>query len=253
MCLLVIAHQLSDETPLIVAGNRDEFHARPTRNARWWSDKPNVLGGRDQQAGGTWLAVHRNGRFATVTNFRDAVPPSGKLLSRGHLVTGFLESDAAPLDYLESIDGERYAGFNLLVGDGEQLAYSSNRDGGQRLLAPGIYAVANATLDTPWSKVVRSKAALAELIEAGRANETNLLRMLGDRSKARASDVKTEGLAFERAHALTAPFIVQPDYGTRCSTIVIRERGGRVRFTEARYRPDGSSDGRDDFSFALAD
>ncbi len=117
MCLVVLAIGQSKEYPLILAGNRDEFHSRPTQKADWWPDNPDVVGGRDLQAGGTWLALHRNGRFATVTNFRDAQPVSPRFRSRGHLVTEFLESDQPPLQYLEAIDGPAYAGFNLIVGD----------------------------------------------------------------------------------------------------------------------------------------
>ena len=249
MCLLVIAHGVSAELPLVLAGNRDEFHGRPTQDAHWWPDKPSILGGRDEQAGGTWLAVHRDGRFATVTNFRDAVPPSSKLRSRGHLITEFLDGDLPPAAYLEKIDGERYAGFNLLVGDRKQLAYLSNRGAGLLVLPPGIYGVANATLDTPWSKVERSKAALKTLLDGGRANETHLLNMLGDREKANVHEIDAGDLPFERAHALSAPFIVQPDYGTRCSTVLLRDKEQRMRFTEVRYGADGVSSGRSDYRF----
>lgn len=251
MCLLVIAHQVSAEYPLVLAGNRDEFHGRPTQKARWWADNKEILGGRDDQAGGTWLAAHRNGRFAAVTNFRDAVPKSSKLRSRGHLITEFLTSQLTPEAHLESIDGDRYAGFNLMVGDRDELAYLSNRGAGLAVLPAGIYGVANATLDTPWTKVERSKAALTELLASNRANETNILRMLGDRDKASVRDIETGEMPFERAHAMSAPFIVQPDYGTRCSSVLLRDAEDRVRFTEVRYGPDGQSGGRSEFAFQL--
>lgn len=249
MCLLVIAHRISAEYPLVLAANRDEFHSRPSKDAHWWPDKRDLLGGRDDQAGGTWLAVHRDGRFATVTNFRDAVPPSSHLLSRGHLITGYLDGELPPEAYLASIDGERYAGFNLLVGDKDQLAYLSNRGAGLAVLPPGIYGVANAALDTPWSKVERSKAALAQLLESGRANETNILKMLRDREKASVHEIDADGLPFARAHALSAAFIVQPDYGTRCSTVLLRDAHSRMRFTEVRFGANGESRGRSDFTF----
>lgn len=251
MCLVIIAHRASKDLPLIVAGNRDEFHARPTQDAHWWPDKPDVLGGRDLQAAGTWLAVARNGRYAAVTNFRDADQPQARLLSRGHLVTGFLESDAAPIDYVASIDGKRYAGFNLLVGDGDTLAYRCNRDGPGRELAPGIYAVANATLDTPWPKVERTKHALQALLESGYINETELLRLLDDRERARVSEVPTGGLPFDKAHALTAPFVVMPEYGTRSSSILTRDGAGEVRFTEKRFDAAGRSTGQSSFRFSV--
>lgn len=252
MCLVILAHRVHPDLPLIVAANRDEFHARPAQKMHWWVEKPDIVAGRDLQAGGTWLGVHRSGRFATVTNFRDAVPPSGRRASRGQLVTAFLESDRSPLEFLRSIDIGRYAGFNLLVTDGEELAYLSNRDGASGELGPGIYGVANATLDTPWPKVERTRAALEDLIAAGNVNETELLRLLEDRRPAPASEIDSGHLPFEKAHALSAPFIVLPDYGTRCSTVLTRDTGGRVRISERRFSPDGRSTGQSDVAFQLA-
>ncbi len=194
--------------------------------------------------------MQRNGRFATVTNFRDAVPATGKLRSRGHLVTEFLYSELSPTAYLDQIDGDQYAGFNLLVANDGDLAYRSNRGAGMRSLPTGIYGVANAALDAPWAKVVRSKAAPNSLIDSGRVNETNLLSMLDDREKAAVAEVETGHLSFRKAHAMTAPFIVQPDYGTRCSSVLLRDEAGRVRFTEMRFDVDGNTTGRSDFSFA---
>ena len=195
--------------------------------------------------------MQRNGRFATVTNFRDAVPSSGKFRSRGHLITEFLASDAAPAAYLEGINGEDYAGFNLLVSDGTELAYLSNRGGGLQVLPAGIYGVANATLDAAWEKVERSKAALLGLIDAGQVNASNLLRLLGDRNKASVREVETGQLSFAQAHAMTAPFIVQPDYGTRCSTIVLRDNHNKLDFSEVRFDPCGARQGRSTFSFKV--
>jgi uncharacterized protein with NRDE domain len=252
MCLVLLAHRVHPGLPLIVAANRDEFHARPAQKMHWWVEKPDIIAGRDLQAGGTWLGVHKSGRFATVTNFRDALPPSGRRSSRGHLVTEFLESDRSPLDFVRSIDGGRYAGFNLLVADREELAYLSNRDGASGELPPGIYGVANATLDTPWPKVERTKAELERLIANANVNESELLRLLEDRRPAPARDVESGRLPFEKAHALSAPFIVLPDYGTRCTTVLTRDTEGRVRISERRFSPDGRSTGQSDFNFQLA-
>ncbi len=249
MCLVVFGWRQHAEFPLIVAGNRDEFHARPTRKACWWPDHPDILGGRDLQAAGTWLAVHRNGRFATVTNFRDAEPPSPKKRSRGHLVTDFLLGSDEPLAYLNAIDDSAYAGFNLLVGDGETLAWHSNRGDGARVLAPGIYGLSNALLDSPWDKVVRSKTRLKRLLEEGKVNETQLLRLLDDRDKAPTSEIDSDRLSFEKAHAISAPFIVLPDYGTRSSSVVLCDAEGSWRFHERRFAADGRTSGDSSFTF----
>jgi uncharacterized protein with NRDE domain len=238
--------------PLIVAANRDEFHARPTQKMHWWVEKSTILAGRDLQGGGTWLGLDRRGRFATVTNFRDAVPPSRRRPSRGGLVTGFLETDLTPLDYFKTLEADRYAGFNLLVYDGEQLAYLSNRGGTAGLLPAGLYGVANATLDAPWPKVERTRAALGSLIDEDVVNESRLFRVLDDRERASARDLDTQGLPFEKAHAFSAPFIVLPDYGTRCSTVLLRDANGELRVSEKRFGPDGHATGQSDFRFQLA-
>ena len=253
MCLLVFALQQHETLPLIVAGNRDEFHARPSQAAHWWPDKPQVLGGRDLQAGGTWLAAHRGGRVAAVTNYRDARREPAGLRSRGHLVTGFLDAGGSVTDYLESIDGDAYAGFNLLVSDGRSAAYLSNRGGGLRDLPPGIYGLSNATLDDPWTKVTRTKARLAELLDDDKVNASSLMRLLGDREKASAGEVETNGLSFEMAHALTAPFIVHPEYGTRCSTVLTIDAAGCVSFLERRFDPNGGQAGDSKYRFASAE
>ncbi len=253
MCLVVIAFQANDDVPLVVAANRDEFHARPALNADWWPDAPEVLAGRDLQAGGTWLGVHRAGRFATITNFRDADQPSGKLRSRGHLVTEFLQGGESPMSYLEAVDSDAYAGFNLLLSDGQSLAYLSNRGGGLRELEPGIYGVSNATLDTSWEKVERSKQRLAALVESGDLNETELLRLLDDRDRGPVSEVKRDSLPFEVAHAITAPFIVMPEYGTRCSTVVHHGSDGNWRFVERRFDASGRIRGDTRYSFGAED
>ena len=253
MCLIVIAFGIDAEYPLIVAGNRDEFHARPTRDADWWPDHPDVLGGRDLQAGGSWLGLHRAGRFAAVTNYRDAQATRQGKRSRGHLVTEFLHSRATPLEHLRSLAGNDYSGFNLLLSDGQSLAYLSNRDGVARELQPGVYGLSNATLDTPWEKVARSKRVLQELIDSKNINETSLLRLLADRAKGPTDEVKSDRLPFATAHAITAPFIVLPDYGTRCSTVVLADKRGKWSLLERRFAADGSKTGQSRYSFDRVD
>ena len=249
MCLVIIAWQQHSDYPLIVAGNRDEFHTRPTREVHWWPDRPDIIGGRDLQAAGTWLAMHRSGRFATVTNFRDAVPPLPKMRSRGHLVTDFLEGVDDPATFLDRIDGAAYAGFNLLLSDGKSLAWRSNHGDGTHILEPGIYGLSNALLDSPWHKVERSKAAMRQLLEENKINETELLRLLDDRAKAPSSEIDSDWLPFEKAHAISAPFIVLPDYGTRSSSTVLRSADGVWRFHERRFRADGKTSGESSFTF----
>ena len=249
MCLIVLSLGQHPEYPLIVAANRDEFYARPTRDADWWPDNPDVVGGRDLQAGGTWFAADRNGRFATVTNFGETRRPEARKYSRGLLVTDFLDSELSPADFLQSIDGDAYAGFNLIVGDAGDVAYASNRGTGIRRLEPGTYGLSNTLLDGPWHKIRRSKSQMLNLLGEDRINESYLMRLMADRQRAPVEQVETGRFDFDTAHALTAPFIVLPNYGTRCTTILIVDREGRWHFTERRFGPGGDKTGESRFVF----
>lgn len=253
MCLIVLAYRQHPDLPLIVAANRDEFHARPTQPAGWWADRPDLLGGRDLLAGGSWLALHRRGRFAAVTNYRDVEPKHGRLRSRGELVTGFLASLKTPTDYLAAIKGSRYDGFNLLVADADELAYLSNQGGAPQRLVPGVYGLANARLDSPCDKVRRSKERLQQLLDSDAVNDTELLRLLGDREKAPPDEIQSTRLPFATAHAASAPFIVLPEFGTRCSTLVTKDRSGHWHFLERRFDPQGRNAGDSVFSFRAAE
>ena len=230
MCLVVIAHDVHPDHRLVIAGNRDEFHARPTQEAQWWDDEPDIAGGRDLLAGGTWLAVHRNGRFATVTNFRGVANAPEEPLSRGHLVTDFLKSDLSPLEYLQSLQVDAYAGFNLLVADGRSLAYCSNQGDSPRKLAPGIYGLANTRLDAHGERIGRPKDKLGRLLAQDRVENDALMGLLDDRVSASANPVE-------------APFVVTPEFGTRSSTVVTMHREGSWQLAERRFDPGGNQTG----------
>ena len=249
MCLIVFAWKAHPDYKLILAANRDELHARPSQDAHWWPDQPHILAGRDLQAGGTWLAIARSGRFATVTNYREQQQARAGLRSRGEIVTNFVSSDADALTFAASITGEDYAGVSVLAADHEDISYVSNRSDAAVSLAAGVYGLSNASLDTPWSKLVRTKEALTGLIDADKVNSTELLRLLADKTPAASSEVHTNDLPFKLARALTAPFIVADTYGTRCSTTVLIANDGQVDFSERRFDPDGAASGDSNFSF----
>jgi uncharacterized protein with NRDE domain len=128
MCLIVFAWKLVPGMPLIAAANRDEFHDRPTAPASWWEDAPNIYAGRDLLGGGTWMGISREGRFAAVTNVR--APDAGRsdAPSRGLLAAEFLQRDTPPLEYAHKLASaaNAYAGFNLLVGDRDNLVWFSD-------------------------------------------------------------------------------------------------------------------------------
>jgi uncharacterized protein with NRDE domain len=240
MCLLLFAHRVGQYS-LAVAANRDEAHARPSLPAAFWPDAPDVLGGRDRLHGGTWLGLTRGGRFAAITNFRDGPPRRTPAPSRGSLVR-FLLTDPRPLpDCLGHIrrDAGRYHGFSLLAGDGDALWFYSNREDRLRVLEPGIYGLSNHLLDTPWPKVVLGKRALASILDrGGDADIDALLGLLADPATVADPDLPDTGIDLERERALSALFIRGESYGTRCSTVLLREVSGRTRFVERSFSPD---------------
>ncbi len=250
MCLIVFAWKAHPDYRLILAANRDEFHARPSQEADWWPDQPDILAGRDLQAGGTWLAAHRSGRFATVTNYREQqrIKPGNR--SRGEIVTNFVSADVDPLTFVASITDAPYAGVSVLAADQENICYASNRGDRPVTLAPGVYGLSNASLDAPWSKLVRTKKALTGLIDRDDVNPTELLRLLADRTPAASSEVISNDLPFKLARALTAPFINADGYGTRCSTTLLITNDGRIDFLERRFDAQGNASGDSSFRFS---
>lgn len=251
MCLIAFAWRAHPAYRLLLAANRDEFHARPAAPLDWWQDDPSLLGGRDLRAGGTWLAISTAGRFSTVTNYREALTSRAGERSRGDLVPGFLNSDEDPLRFAETIDGARYAGFSLLAATPDTMVYASNRGDPPRALAPGFYGLSNASLDTPWPKVERSKARMRALLAGDTVEPRSLFGLLEDREPASATDAEASGLPAELARAITAPFIVTPEYGTRCSTVLSVSESGDVDIRERRFDSAGVQTGESHFDFRI--
>jgi uncharacterized protein with NRDE domain len=252
MCLVVFAWKAHPEYRLILAANRDEFHERPAQEMHWWPDQPDIIAGRDLRAGGTWLAAARGGHFATVTNYREPDGPRGNLRSRGELVSNFVGGDISPVQFNAAIEAERYAGFSLLTADSSELCYVSNRGDKPASLASGVYGLSNASLDTPWPKLVRARDGLSALVSNAAVNESELLRLMEDRQTATAAEVGNDSLPFELARALSAPFILTPDYGTRCISILLWGYDEKILLTEKRFDASGVASGESRFSFRTA-
>lgn len=248
MCLIVFAWQQHADYPLILAANRDEYHARPTEAMGWWPDDASVVGGRDLEAGGTWLAVARSGRFAAVTNFRETPPPAPQK-SRGEIVSRFVAGADSAFDYAGRLQPDAYAGFNTLLGDGKQLVYASNRADRGQPLEPGVYGLSNALLDTPWDKLTLSKQTLGRRIETGEVRLDTLLDVVDDRSPKPDAERIAGGLPASLAQAASAPFIVTPDYGTRCSTALLFRADGHIEIAERRFSAAGELSGESRFVF----
>lgn len=238
MCLIVLGWRIHPDYPLVVAANRDEFYARPTARAGRWPEAPHVIGGRDLQAGGTWLGITEDGRFAAVTNVREPGTPPGNH-SRGELTAAFLLGDKTAGDYAGQVDGSRYAGFNLLLADAAALYYRTNRHGGTEALAPGIYGLSNHRLDSPWPKLLSARqrfgAALATL-----PDESAFFRLLADDATVDDENLPKTGVTLEWERRLSAIFVKSEAYGTRACTVLLQHRNGRIRLHERSFGPDGT-------------
>jgi uncharacterized protein with NRDE domain len=256
MCLLVVAWKSHPRYRLVVAGNRDEFHERPTAPLGWWADQPGILAGRDLQAGGTWLGLARSGRFGLVTNFRDTEPaPRAGAPSRGALVPAFLRERDPSVRFLDALrpGAPRFAGFNLLVGQPTSLHYYSNvGDEPPRELAPGIYGLSNHRLDEPWPKLVRTRERFAAVLAADDPDPAGLVDLLADRTPAASESPPDRGLPADLERALSAPFVRHERYGTRCSTVVLVEHAGRTLVHERRFDPAGAQSGATRIEFPAA-
>ncbi len=238
MCLIVFAWRPGHAQPLIVAANRDEFYARPSLPLAQWPDAPHVYAGRDQEAGGTWLGVNADGRFAALTNIRDPhQPPARK--SRGELVARFLNGSLPIDDYLADVNGRsiEYSGFNLLVGTRDELwHYNANQTEATRLEA-GVYGLSNAGLNTPWPKLLKARAALSELLEHPQPQA--LLDILSDPQTAPFADLPDTGVGLATESLLSSVFIASPSYGTRASTALIVNADGTRQMVERSFGPLG--------------
>ena len=240
--------------PLVVAANRDEFHARAAAPAAWGQAPPfvDIVAGRDLAAGGTWFGVHRTGRWALVTNVREGGNSDPAARSRGELVP--LALHASRLDDAFAAIGaavQRYNGFNLLAGDASGALWMSNRADGMRRLPTGLHGLSNALLDTPWPKLVRTRDRMAAWAATGGRDVAPLFATLADVTPAPDHLLPATGVPLERERMLSSSFIVSANYGTRCSTVFTIDRDGNARFHERSFDSAGATTGEAIESFAL--
>jgi uncharacterized protein with NRDE domain len=224
MCLVAVAFSVSERYPLIVAANRDERHARPTAPAAWWVDKPAVLGGRDLVAGGTWLGVSRHGRVAAVTNIFERGTKAAPL-SRGRLVSDFLSGTSTPAEFAAALGPTlgAYGPFNLVLSSHGSLGFASNRDE-PRGLSAGVHVFSNNAPGIDWPKLGTARAAVEAVVGLDDPEES-LFALLGPR----------RGRGPGPAAPRESIFVVGTEFGTRCSTVVLAGRDGRVSFAERRF------------------
>ena len=228
MCLILIGYRVGEHHPLVIAANRDEFFARPTTPAHFWEDHPSIFAGRDEEERGTWMGVTRSGRMAAVTNWTETESQGERDLSRGKLVVEFLSENIDVSGFIDSIEGNRYRGFNFIAFDGDKMVYYSNRTSERRLLKSGIYGLSNTRLGDKWLRVIKGESKLADQVE--HPVPENLIDMLFD----------SYGVDFHPApEKHDAPcFILGQQYGTRSTTaLVLGDTSITVR--EQTYGPMG--------------
>jgi uncharacterized protein with NRDE domain len=226
MCVVAIAWAAHPRWRLVLAGNRDEFHARPAAPLAHWDSYLGLIAGRDMQSGGTWLGVSEDGRLAVVTNVRNMGDPDPNCVSRGQLITDYVAGNGryAALDKASEAD---FNPFNLLVATPRFAQMLSNRPGGTRFeLNPGVHGLSNLMLGEPWPRKAALETALTLWISAGAEDPVQLLDVLGDETLLDPIDAP--------------PIFVRDDvYGTRCSTVVAVDATGAGQITERRFGPGG--------------
>lgn len=241
MCLITFAFKKHAEYPLILVANRDEFYGRETQAAKEWHEEgyPNIIAGKDLRAGGTWMGINKNGRWAALTNYRDIDNIKENAPSRGDLVLNFLKSDGKPEDYLTELDKISYQfnGFNLLIGDSKTIHYYSNY--GKKIVNvnQGFHGLSNAHLNTPWKKTSDVTQRLKSLVEDDVIEPNSFFEIMSDETKADEKTLPQTGLPLKMEKAISSIFINTPDYGTRCTTILLQNKDGDYTYIERRFKP----------------
>jgi len=254
MCLLSFAIDTHPHYRLVLAANRDEFFRRPTASARFWDDAPQILAGRDLEAGGTWLGVAGNGRLAALTNYFGLNEHAPGKPSRGALVADFLKGDLSPEGYLEHLRriGDQYNGFGLIFGDSTGFNYYTNRGPSVHGIPAGVHGLGNHLLDTNWPKVVAIKAGLQRIIENSDIIDTeDLFNLLTDRTRYPDHTLPDTGAGIELERSLSSIFVTRDDFGTRCSTVILIDRNNRMTFLERSFDEQGNSTGTVEYHLNL--
>jgi uncharacterized protein with NRDE domain len=235
MCLILFAYRQHVDYPFVVIANRDEYYARPTRDAHWWDDA-DIFAGRDLEAGGTWLGINQHGHFAAVTNVRETGGMNPGKISRGELTRSYLSTNQSAEEYLQQLSAhdQDYAGFNLLLADQQGLWFYSNRDHGVRQIEAGVYGISNGDFDEPWPKLSSGKAELEALL-AGSMDTTELMAILTDHEIAEDHELPTTGVSLDIERLLSSRFIRSPDYGTRACSVVTIDARQQVSFSEQNF------------------
>ncbi len=248
MCVAAVAWMAHPRWRLVAIGNRDEYHARPAAPLAPWDDGSGIVAGRDLQSGGTWLGVSEQGRFVLVTNLRGYGVPDPEAKSRGALVSSLLtgaDPATAPIDGFNP--------FNLIAADSQSAHFLSNRPEPVRArLTHGIYGLSNGPLDQPWPKTLLLKAALLDWLGSDTEGFAPLFSALAEETLAPVGLVSADPSEIASEAPQTAPFIRNPVYGTRCSTVVAVDHSGKGQIVERRFDSSGIHNGETSLGFCWA-
>lgn len=237
MCLITFAYQTHKKFPLIIVANRDEFYERPTAAADFWGDFPSILAGRDLLMRGSWLGITTTGRFAAITNFRDPSRSETGQISRGAIVNSFLTSEQSSAQFIEQLRNNKdlYAGFNVLLYDGDSLHHYNNIFDEHTIVPAGVHSLSNASFNTPWPKAKFAQQALQHSIEQEALQTNELISILANEAIATDEQLPNTGVGIYLERALSAAFVKLSNYGTRCSTAVTFSEEGTIHFLERTY------------------
>ncbi|EOY15289.1 Ser/Thr-rich protein T10 in DGCR region [Theobroma cacao] len=252
MCIAAFVWQAHPLYPLLLLHNRDEYHNRPTTPVAWWDDGSGILGGRDEVAGGTWLACSKQGRVAFLTNVLELhTLPEAK--SRGDLPVLFLESTKSPMEFAEELvkEAHQYNGFNLILADipSKSMVYASNRPKGEPVsiqqVSPGLHVLSNAKIDSPWHKAQRLGKNFKQMLNKLGKNEVIVKEMVEKlmKDKVKADKSKLPGIcALDWEFNLSSIFVEVDTplglYGTRSTAALTIHAGGEVAFYEKYLEKD---------------
>jgi uncharacterized protein with NRDE domain len=229
MCTIAILFGVTD-VPLIVAANRDELYARRTRAPEVLA--PGVAGGVDEESGGTWLAVHRDGRFAAVTNQRAIAPKPAGVKSRGLVVRDLIIA-SDPETFVAALDPRQYASMNLMWGDAERVSVAYLRHDGDKdvlHLPHGVHTLCNDRIDA--GGFARCDRVREHVPHAW--DPAALRAVLADHTRI---DAPPSHLPPALARELTAACIHTDAYGTRSSSLVAIDHGKTLAYLHADGPP----------------
>jgi uncharacterized protein with NRDE domain len=240
MCLIVFAYKAHPLYPFILLNNRDEFLSRSTLALNYWEDHPNLLGGRDKLRGGTWLGLSGN-RFSALTNYRKPFAEEDPMAaSRGELTKNYLLGSMSPESYVSSLiqSDEKYNGYNLLVGDENELWCYSNVNDEALKIEPGIYGVSNYLFDTPWPKLELAKQKFKTAL-GGDFSTQDLVKIMQNEQKFPDDELPDTGIGIEWERKLSSIFIKADGYGTKSTSVILKDNQGETTFVERSFDKEG--------------